>query len=117
MKRSPLRPMSSRRRTDLDTRAKVRAEVLERDNNLCQFWHYAWEAPFRDDAPSIAGAPIDCAGPLDVHEIIPRSAWAGGWLVPANCVTVCRTHHQWVTEHPAEAHGIGLHGWSWERPA
>lgn len=57
-----------------------------------------------------------CAGPLDVHEIIPRSAWAAGYLVPSNTILVCRKSHDWIGNHPVDAHALGLHGYSWERP-
>ena len=63
-----------------------------------------------------AGAPGPCGGPDDVHEIIPRSAWAKGYLVDENCILVCRRHHDWIGDNPAAAHELGLHGFSWERP-
>jgi hypothetical protein len=107
--------MSNKRRRQLIERAQVRQEVLERDGG-CVWLLHAWEGPFRDPKVSLVGAPTRCAGPLDVHEVIPRSAWAGGYLVPSNCVTLCRTHHTWVTDNPSAAHSIGLHGYSYERP-
>lgn len=60
---------------------------------------------------------VACGGPLDVHEIIPRSAWALGYLDADNCALVCRRHHDWIDLHPDEAHEIGLHRESWERTA
>lgn len=60
--------------------------------------------------------PHRCSGPLDVHEIIPRSAWRKGYLVDDNCILICRTAHDWVGDNPDAAHLIGLHGYSWERP-
>lgn len=60
---------------------------------------------------------ITCDGRLDVHEVIPRSAWPGGHLVLSNTKALCRAHHTWVGEHQEAAHDLGLHGWSWERPA
>lgn len=59
---------------------------------------------------------VACRGPMDPHEIIPRSAWRDGDLDPENVRWVCRAHHDWIGDHPAEAHGYGLHGYSWERP-
>lgn len=59
---------------------------------------------------------VECRGPLDPHEIIPRSAWRAGYLVLSNVVTCCRGHHDWIHAHEIEAHALGLHGYSWERP-
>lgn len=56
-----------------------------------------------------------CSGPLDVHEIIPRSAWRRGYLDVDNCIVVCRGHHDWIGDNPGAAHDVGLHGYSWER--
>lgn len=82
----------------------VCAAVLERDSNQCQ-------------AIRMGG---ECAGPLDVHEIIRRSQWPEGQYVPANCVAVCRRHHDVLTSPTAEerslAHALGLIGYSYERP-
>lgn len=60
--------------------------------------------------------PRACGGRLDVHEIIPRSAWPDGELVESNCLLVCRRHHDWIDDNPEPAHLLGLHGFSWERP-
>lgn len=58
-----------------------------------------------------------CAGPLDPHEVIPRSAWPGGHLVLDNVRTLCRAAHEWVHANERAAHRLGLHGYSWERPS
>ena len=108
MKRTPLAPMSTKRRADLKRRAIVRQEVLDRDGFRCQFWAYA-------DATGADMYPWACGGPLDVHELIPRSADPTGWLRSGSCVSLCRRHHEWVGDHPSLAHAIGLHGFSWER--
>lgn len=113
VKRSPLRSISKRRRGELPARRALVARVIHRDRSQCQFARYWLHAgrlgdPFADARP--------CRYPLDVHEIIPRSAWAGGWLDDTNCVVLCRAHHEWVGDHPDHAHAIGLHGWSWEKP-
>lgn len=60
--------------------------------------------------------PWECHGGLEVHELIPRDAWRDGYLIDDNCVTLCADHHRWVTNNPDDAHKIGLHGYSWERP-
>lgn len=115
MKRTPLRPISRRRRNQQHARQQVVAQVHDRDR-YCRFWDYVWDSTARLPG-DLATAPKDCCGPLDVHEIIPRSAWALGYLEPTNCVLLCRGHHAWVGDNPAEAHRMGLHGFSWERPA
>lgn len=97
-----LSPVSKKRELEAAERTIVRLRVLARDGRCC-----------------VAGAlvpSIACRGPLDVHEVIPRSAWREGYLVDDNCVTICRAHHDWVGDHPEAAHGFGLHGYSWERP-
>ena len=112
MKRSPIAPMSAKRRAALPARAEVRETVLERDEYRCQFWTRVYAS----GKPVPLDAPIACGGPLDVHEIIPRSAWPDGWLVVDNCVTLCRRAHEWVTDNPAAAAVYGLHDFSWNRP-
>lgn len=92
MKRSPLRAVSKKRRREAITRKRVCLEVLERDGGCV----------LRGVADHV------CAGPLDVHEIVPRSRWAAGWLEPTNCVTACRSLHDWVHAHPNEARSLGL---------
>ena len=117
MKRTPLKPMSRKRRQSLEERADVREAVLERDGHTCQFYNYVVDSPLWRMA-DLNGVPARCSGDLEVHEIIPRSAWPAGWLVVDNCVTLCGgAHHPWVTDNPEKAHRIGLHGFSWERPA
>lgn len=85
----------------LPERRRVVDAVWERDRGRCQARDLV-----RD---------IECGGRLDVHERIPRSCWPGGELVIANCMCICRNHHEWVGSEPEAAHALGLHGWSWER--
>lgn len=92
---------SEKRIGNRELRARLCERVLARDGHRC----VAGRA-----VPTVA-----CSGPLDVHEVIPRSAWAKGYLVLSNCRTVCRAHHDWIGLHPLEAHRLGLHGFSWER--
>lgn len=105
-----MRVYSKKRDAQKPRRAAVVAQVLDRDGG-CQ-WS---KACLHGGALHLTGLP--CAGPLDVHEIIPRSAWAKGYLEPSNCIALCRAHHGWVGDHPTDAHAMGLHGYSWERPA
>lgn len=100
--RKKLRTYSDRRASEREERALVAGEALVRDRRTCQ---------------AAAKVPdVDCWGPLDPHEIIPRSAWAAGYLVLDNVIMVCRGHHRWIDRHPDAAHAVGLHGYSWERP-
>lgn len=99
MKRSRLAPRSPKRiAEDAERKAVVRL-VRERDR-VCQANAIVFD--------------VSCAGPLDVHEVIPRSAWRAGYLDPANCILVCRAHHDWIGANPDQAHAFGLHGYSWE---
>lgn len=107
MRRTPLkrytriRVRSAKRERETQQRRDLVQRVLDRDKRQCR--------------AARAVPEISCRGPLDVHEIVPRSAWSAGYLVESNCIIVCRAHHDWIGEHPAEAHGYGLHGFSWER--
>jgi len=105
--------MSKKRRQQLEQRREVVRLVHERDQ-ACVFWDRVWDCPDWIEG-DLRGCPVACTGLLDVHEVIPRSAWAAGWLDASNCVLVCRVHHDWIGDHPAEAHRLGFHGFSWER--
>ena len=117
MKRTPLKAVGSRTKRKKQARQALVQRVLDRDNYQCQFWFAAYDSP--DWLPGdLVGVSRVCVGPLDVHEIIPRSVWPDGELVESNCITLCRvSHHAWVTDHPAEAHRLHLHGFSWDRGA
>lgn len=93
---------------------------MRRDQHQCQF--YAFN-PCRlhflgaiELTHSVSDHPVRCGGPLDAHEIIPRSVWPDGELVASNIIVVCRIHHAWIGDHPKWAHELGLHGFSYERP-
>lgn len=96
-----LRPMSKKREAEILARRAVVQKVKWRDRG-CRAKDVVTE--------------VRCSGPMDVHEIIPRSVWRAGYLDPDNCLYICRAHHDWVGDHPDEAHGYGLHGYSWETP-
>ncbi len=101
-RRTGLRPMSTKRRKEAPLRKAVLQAVTERQGGRC----------------AAAGLlPTLCSGPLDGHEVIARSAWPGGHLVESNIVMLCRCHHTYVTEHPAESERLGLRKPSWKRGA
>jgi hypothetical protein len=100
VKRKRLRPVSEKRLAERDERAAVRETTLRR-------------AMFRCQAPGVFG--VRCGGPLDVHEIFPRGPNPGSQLDDGQTIALCRRHHDYVTDHPQEAHDAGLRCWSWER--
>jgi hypothetical protein len=87
------------RRREAAERRRVVEQVRARDR-VCQA---------ADVWPEVA-----CAGPLDCHEVIPRSVWPKGYLDPANVRLVCRVHHDLIGDQPKRAAAAGLHGFSWE---
>lgn len=111
MKRTPLTrrvrlaPISPNRRRDLKRRAEVMRIVRGRDRD-CRATAVSQKYP---------ELPPTCAGPLDGHELMPRSAWKAGWLDPSNVILLCRKHHDWVHAHPVTAVTLGLLSPSWHR--
>lgn len=58
---------------------------------------------------------ITCLGGPEVHHLKRRPHCTPAERVdPDNGRLLCTAHHNWVTEHPADAHDLGLHRWSWE---
>jgi hypothetical protein len=84
---------SSKTKNNMPKRQEVRRIVLARDMGLCQ-------ARFLVES-------ITCSGPLDVDEVIPRGR-GGNYLDPDNCQVLCRAHHRWKHDNPAEAERLGL---------
>ena len=102
-RRTRLRWVSDKRLGERDQRRWAIEEVRYRDGDRC--------------AAIDAGLIHVCSpGPFDAHEVIPRSVWPGGHLVPSNIRLVCRRAHSWIGDHPREAWGLGLHGYAHERP-
>lgn len=97
MKRSRIRPVSARRLAEADDRAEVVRVTHER-------------AEFRCEAAGLFGISCSSHGRgidgraygLDCHELRPRGR-GGSHLDPENTVSLCRAHHRWITEHPADA--------------
>lgn len=107
------------------TRRREVVEYVERRDRVCQAVGRIDNAlnprldmsamdSVRDDLLA-TNPPRACGGKLDVHEVIPRSAWAAGQYEESNCLLVCRRHHDWIDDNPEMAHVLGLHGFSWER--
>lgn len=120
LRRVPLRRVGRVGRRRAAVRARVVAEVSERDGG-CRFEEFllATATDVLHDVvfSSRHRPPKRCGGRLDRHELIPRSAWPAGELVASNIVVLCRRHHSWVSDNPMLAHVLGLHGFSWERPS
>lgn len=88
-----MRPVSRRRARQARTRAEVVRIVRERDRTCRARWI----------VPEVA-----CRGEGDVHELVQRSLWPAGYLEPANCILLCRAHHDWIDDHIDEAHDLDL---------
>lgn len=59
--------------------------------------------------------PVACflGAPLQMHHL--KRRWAGGVEVPdEGLMAVCVSCHAWITEHPQDAHDLGLAKWSYE---
>ena len=84
---------SQKTKDNAPKRAEVRRIVLQRDMGLCQ--------------ARFLVTSITCSGNLDVDEIIPRGR-GGNYLDPDNCQVLCRAHHRWKHDNPAEAERLGL---------
>jgi len=90
-RRTPLAQMSPKRRSEQRARADCRAVVLERDGGC------------------LAAIFGNCAGPLDVDEIVSRGR-GGSYLDPNNCQTLCRRHHEAKHHRIHAASILGLWG-------
>jgi len=84
-------------------RRKLVKEMLEA-NPLCEggelIWHF-------DTAHRCTRTTTE------VHEILTR-ARGGSILDRSNCVALCHSCHAWITEHPKEAHAMGMMKNSWD---
>lgn len=93
LKSTRLNPASKKTKKNAAKRAEVRRIVHQRDMGLCR-------------ARFLVGS-ITCSGPLDIDEVIPRGR-GGNYLDPDNCQVLCRAHHRWKHDNPAEAERLGL---------
>lgn len=118
-RRTPLRQVSLKRIGERPQRQAVIREVMFRDGPGC----YASKVILaRMEAALEHGWPTTCWHPpgetlLDAHEVIQRSVRPGGHLEADNVRMVCRRHHEWIDAHQVTAATLGLHGYSYDRPA
>ena len=106
-KRRRLPFVSAKRAAERETRNAIRDVVIARDRT-CRAGPVMRAASWPLRPPVACNVTID-----DVHEVKTR-ARGGDYLDAANCIGVCRPCHRWITEHPAEAHRLGLVRHSWE---
>lgn len=117
-RRTPLRSIGRKARSKRARRREV-VEFVHRRDRVCKAWGMIDAALRWDEMPISlvkANPPRTCSGPLEVHEIIPRSVWPDGELEESNCLLVCRRHHDWIDDELDAARLVGLHAFSWERP-
>jgi 5-methylcytosine-specific restriction endonuclease McrA len=93
LQRTKINKASKKTKNNAEKRAEVRRIVMQRDMGLCQ-------AKFLVNS-------ITCSGTLDIDEVIPRGR-GGNYLDPTNCQVLCRAHHRWKHDNPAEAERLGL---------
>ena len=85
-----------------DGRKALVARLLEK-YPVCRFGGFAW-----DGFKYAQYMTYNCKHPSqDIHEILSR-ARGGSILDETNCVALCRVHHTWIGENPAEATKLGL---------
>lgn len=95
MKRGrPLRRQSAKRAGERDERRAVIEQVIARDGPHCK-------------ALRLVPGHV-CWGPLDADEYDQRGVRPGGHLDPANVQLLCRSFHDWCTEHQVEAARLGF---------
>jgi hypothetical protein len=89
----PLGRESTKRKAERPDRQRVREITLKRANYQCQLARLVPD--------------VECWGPLDVDEIAARGVAPGSHLNEDVTIAVCRRHHDWRTQHPAEAYELG----------
>jgi len=92
MKRSRINPVSKKRREQIPLRQDLRRSQLIRK-------------------PQCEARLVDCQRKAtDVHEVINRSQRSTSWLEPELFLSLCRSCHKWITEHPlwSRHHGFTL---------
>lgn len=110
--RKPMRRASTSGVEEREQRRALVADLLGR-TAACQAGAALHAQVARLDpalADKLVRAGIICAGnvaPVDVHELLPRSA--GGSIVdPTNCIAVCRACHRFAHTNPKVARAAGV---------
>lgn len=94
-----MRRVSAKRAALKGAREATVQAVLERDRHQCRAQQLVPE--------------VRCWGPLDAHEVLTR-ARGGSITDPDNGIATCRSHHDWIHDHPVEAERLGLLAHSWD---
>lgn len=100
----PLPYRSAKRQLEANEREHVRLVVARRQGYRC----FA-----RGLLAGECRSPHGHRPDLEIHEVKTRGR-GGSDLNINNCIGLCQIHHDWVTEHPREAHDLGLVRHSWE---
>jgi hypothetical protein len=122
-RRTKMRAMSPKRAKIAGERRRFVAQVLEA-RPTCELSPLINEAHDRGKVNASVGSPLSLVQVRcqrrshDVHEILTRGR--GGKIVPSQglaergVLALCRSCHDYVTEHPPEAEAIGAvaHSWS-----
>lgn len=104
MKRSSIRPVSSKRHAENRERRKVMAEMFgPRESWKCSV----------SGTMLVVGLMGPCYGPVNGHEILTRGR-GGSITDPSNIILLCDRHNEWASSHPDDAHRLGLVKHSWE---
>lgn len=87
--------------TGREGRRAFNARILGERRGQCQV------CPRIQSVNGLGRTPPVCGGPLDVHEILSRSA-GGSILDPDNVLVTCRNGHMWIGDNPKQALALGL---------
>lgn len=94
MRRSPISPVSAKRRAEAHEYDRARTIAFLRDKGVCQAARI-W-------------TDVECSGSrVDTHHIRPRGR-GGAYADPENLVCVCRAHHDSIHAWPLKAKELGL---------
>ncbi len=96
-RKSQIAPMSSKRRTNMKERERVRVVVTARDGDCVA-----------RNNPHVPCGEIPGRKPLEVHEIRGGADRQATWLDPDWCITVCPVLHSWIHGEPLLAQVFGL---------
>lgn len=93
MKRTPIAPMSRKKRKAMRAWWPTRRQVQARADGWCEACR--------------VHSLEECDGRgVHAHHLLPRSQ--GGPDDPANLIWVSADHHSWIHAHPGEAYDLGL---------